>query len=120
MKRKLSPSEYALNLFKGVWKTTIWNIDHKQSKFSKHLTVLQKPQHSACFTGYNWKMENYFEEKTRSGYSFYEFVTSVDTLDHSLLLTKLNAYGFDNNSFIKLCSKLFNKQNSKIKDWESF
>ena len=33
---------------------------------------LQKPQHSKCSVGYNWKMGNCFK-KTQSGYSFYGF-----------------------------------------------
>ena len=38
---------------------------------------------------------------------------AFDTLDHSLLLVKLSAYCFDNNS-LSFVQKLFNKQISKM------
>ena len=42
---------------------------------------------------------------------------ALDTVDHSLLLAKLSAYGFDNIS-LSFFSKLFSKQVSKMEDWE--
>ena len=58
-------------------------------------------------------MVNYFEQKTQSGCFFMDLSKAFDTLDHSLLLVKLSAYCFDNNS-LSFVQKLFNKQISKM------
>ena len=62
------------------------------------LLVLQKPQHTKCCTVYYQKKESNFElKKLKVGALFMVLSKEFDTLDQSLTLAKLTAYGFDNN-----------------------
>ena len=56
-------------------------------------------------------MENYLNKKLKVGALFIDLSKAFDTLDHCLLLVKLSAYGFDNNS---LSFAVFDKQISKM------
>ena len=44
------------------------------------------------------KWKTILNKKLKVGALFMDLSIAFDTLDHSLLLAKLNAYGFDNNS----------------------
>ena len=70
-----------------------------QSKFSKHLTGFRKnhnTQNALLVMIENWKTA--FNKKLKVGALFMDFSKVFDTLDHSLLLPKLSANSFDNNS----------------------
>ena len=82
--------------------------DHMQSKFSKHLKYL---------TGYILKWKTILNKKLRVCALFIGLSKAFDTLDHSILLAKLSAYGFDNNSLSFVRSYLTNKfQRCKIEN----
>ena len=54
-------------------------------------------------------MESYFEQKLKVDALFMDLPKAFDTLDHSLLLAKLIAYGFDNKSLSFVQSYLTNR-----------
>ena len=60
-------------------------------------SILQKTQHAKYCTDYDWKMESNF-----------------DSLDHSMMLAKLSAYGFDNN-FLNFAQSYLSKKFQKCK-----
>ena len=63
----------------------------------------------------NWK--TILNKKLKVGAVFMDLSKAVDTLDHSLLLAKLSAYGFDNNSLSFVRSYLTNRiQRCKIEN----
>ena len=77
--------------------------DHMQSKFSKHLTGFRKnhsTQNALLVMIEKWK--NFLNKKLEVGALFMD-LQEFDTLDPSLFLAKLSAYGFDNNllSFLR-------------------
>ena len=81
-----------------------------QSKFSKHLTGFRKnhsTQNALLVIVEKWN--TILNKKNQSWCSFYGFVKAIDTLDHSLLLAKLSAYGFDNNALSFVRSYLANR-----------
>ena len=92
--------------------------DHMQSKFSKHLTGFRKnhaTQNALLVMIEKWKTT--LNKKLKVGALFMDLSKAFDTLDHSLLLVKLNAYGFDNNSFSFVRSYLTNRiQRCKIEN----
>ena len=91
-------------------------IDHMQSKFSKHLTGFRKnhsTQNALLVLIEKWK--TILNKKLKVDALFMDLSKAFDTLDHSLLLAKLSAYGFDNNSLSIVRSYLANKiQRCKI------
>ena len=73
--------------------------DHMQSKFSKHLTGFWKihsTQNALLVIIEKWK--TILNKKLKMGALFMDLTKAFDTLDHSLLLAKLSAHGFDKNS----------------------
>ena len=92
--------------------------DHMQSKFSKHLTGFRKnhsTQNALLVMIEKWK--TILNKKLKVGALFMDLSKAFDTLDHSLLLAKLSAYGFDNNSLSFVRSYLTNRiQRCKIEN----
>ena len=70
-----------------------------QSKFSKHLAGFRK-NHSTqnALLIMIEKCKTILNKKLKVGALFLGLSKVFDTLDHPLLLAKLRAYGFDNNS----------------------
>ena len=88
--------------------------DHMQSKFTKHITGFRKnhsTQNALLIMIKKWK--TILNKKLKVGALFMDLSKGFDNLDHSLLLAKLSAYGFDKNSLSFVC-KLFNKQILKM------
>ena len=84
--------------------------DHMQSKFSKHLKGFRKnhsTQNALLVMIEKWK--TILNKKLKVGALFMDLPKAFDTLDHSLLLAKLSAYGFDNNSLSFVRSDLTNR-----------
>ena len=84
--------------------------DHMQCKFSKHLTGFRKnhsTQNALLVIIEQWKA--ILNKKLKVGALFIDLSKVFDTLDHSLLLAKLSAYGFDNNSLNFIQSYLTNR-----------
>ena len=83
--------------------------DHMQSKFSKHLTGFRKnhsTQNSLLVMIEKWKT---ILNKNSKLVFFMDLSKAFDALGHSLLLAKLSAYGFDNNSSSFVRSYLTNR-----------
>ena len=55
------------------------------------------------------KSKTVLNKKLRVGALFMDLSKAFDTLDHSLLLVKVSAYGFDNNSSSFVRSYLTNR-----------
>ena len=89
-----------------------------QNKFSKHLTGFRKnhsTQNASLVMSEKWKTIS--NKKLRVGALFMDLSKAFDTLDHSLLLAKLSAYCFDNNSLSFVRSYLTNRiQRCKIEN----
>ena len=69
-----------------------------QSKFSKHLTGFHKNYSTQnVLLAMIKKLKLFWIKKLKEGALFIDFSKAFDILDHSLLLAKLNAYGFDNS-----------------------
>ena len=86
-----------------------------QSKFAKHITGFRKnhsTQNALLVVTEKWK--TILNKKLKVGALFMGFSKAFNTLDHSLLLAKLSAYGFDNNSLSFIPIYLTN--NSKMYD----
>ena len=84
--------------------------DHMQRKFSKHLTGFRKnhsTQNALLVMIEKWK--TILNKKLKVGALFMDLSKAFDTLDHSLLLVKVSAYGFDNNSSSFVRSYLTNR-----------
>ena len=92
--------------------------DHMQSKFAKHLTGFRKnrrTQNVLLVMIEKWK--TILNKKLKVCALFMNLSKAFDTLDHSLLLAKLSAYGFDNNSLSFVRSYLKNRfQRCKIEN----
>ena len=82
-----------------------------QCKFSKHLTGFRKnhsTQNALLDMIEKWK--TILDKKLNFGALFMDLSKAFDdTLDRSLLLAKLSAYGFDNNSLSFVRSYLTNR-----------
>ena len=68
------------------------------------------------------KWKTILNKKLKAGALFMDLSKAFDTLDHSLLLVKLSAYGFDNNSLSFVRSYLTNifqrcKIGNHFSDW---
>ena len=92
----------------------IFNI----SKFSKHLTGFRRnhsTRNALLVVIEDWKA--ILNKKLIVGALFMNLSKAFDTLYHSLLLAKLSAYGFDNNSLSFTQSYLRNRyQSCKIEN----
>ena len=92
--------------------------DHMQSKFSKHLTGIHK-NHSTqnALLAMIEKLRTILNKKLKIGVIFMDLPKAFDTLDYSLLLAKLSAYGFDDNSLSFVRNYLTNRiQRCKIEN----
>ena len=70
-----------------------------RNKFLKHLKGFRKnhnTQNALLVMIEKWKTT--LNKNLKVGALFMDFYKAFDTLDHSVLLAKLSAYGFDNNS----------------------
>ena len=109
-----------LSIFSKVFEKLLFEQinDHMQSKFSKHLTGFRKnhsTQNALLVMIEKWK--TILNKKLKVGALFMDLSKAFDTLDHSLLLAKLSAYGFDNNSLSFVRSYLTNRiQRCKIEN----
>ena len=85
-------------------------------KFSKYLTGFCKNhnrQHAFLNMIENWKSS--VNKRNKVGAIFLDLSQAFDTLDHSLLIVKLEAYGFDSLSLEFLKNYLINrKQRCKV------
>ena len=85
-------------------------------KFSKYLTEFCKNhnrQHAFLNMIENWKSS--VNKRNKVGAIFMDLSHAFDTLDHSLLIAKLEAYGFDSLSLEFLKNYLINrKQRCKV------
>ena len=92
--------------------------DHTQCKFSKYLTGFRKnhsTQNALLVMIEKWK--TILNKKLIVGSLFMDLSKAFDSLDCSLLLAKLSAYGFDNNSLSFVPSYLTNRiHRYKIED----
>ena len=92
--------------------------EYIQSKFSKHLTGFRRnhsTQNALLVIIEDWKA--ILTKKLIVGALFMNLSKAFDTLYHSLLLAKLSAYGFDNNSLTFAQSYLRNRyQSCKIEN----
>ena len=67
------------------------------------------------------KWKNNLDDKSFVGAVFMDLSKTVDTLNHDLLIAKLNEYGLQHNALklvYKLPSKI--KLNTTIRSWEEF
>ena len=88
-----------------------------QSKFSKHLTGFLKNSTQNALVVMIEKWKTILNKKLKVDALFMDSPKAFDTLDHSLLLAKLSAYGFDNNSLSFVRSYLTNRiQRCKIEN----
>ena len=86
------------------------NISNMIDKFSKYLTVFSKnlaTQHASLNIMENWRSNLNKGNKIRA--IFIELSKAFDTLDHSLLIAKLEAYGFDSLSLELMKNYLTNR-----------
>ena len=92
--------------------------NHMQSKFSKHLTGFRKDhstRNALLVMVKKWK--TILNKKLKVGALFMDLSKAFDTLNRPLLLAKLSAYGFDNNSLSFVRSSLTNRiQRCKIEN----
>ena len=76
----------------------------------KHLTGFRKKNRTQnTLLVMTEKLKTLSNKKLKDGALFMDLSKEFDTLDHSLLLTKLSAYGFDNNSLSFVRSYLTNR-----------
>ena len=76
----------------------------------KHLTGFRKKNRTQkALLVMTEKLKTLSNKKLKDGALFMDLSKEFDTLDHSLLLTKLSAYGFDNNSLSFVRSYLTNR-----------
>ena len=89
-----------------------------QRKFSKHPTGFCKNHNTQnVLLVMIEKRKIILNKKLKVGALFMDLPKAFDTLDHSLLLAKLSAYGFDNNSLSFVRSYLTNRiQRCKIEN----
>ena len=109
-----------LSTFSKVFEKVLFEQinNHMQSKFLKHSTGFRKnhsTQNALLVMIEKWK--TILNKKLKVGALFMDLSKAFDTLDHSLLLAKLSAYGFDNNSLSFVRSYLTNRiQRCKIEN----
>ena len=81
-------------------------IDYMESKFSKYLTGFHKndnTQNSFLRIIESWKAK--LSNRSKVGVIVMDLSKAFDSLNHDLLLARLEAYGLDNNavSFMRSC-----------------
>ena len=94
-----------------------------QNKFSKYLTGFQKnhnSQNSTLRMIESWKVR--LNNGPKIGLVIMDLSKAFDSLNHELLLTKINVYGLDSNSVIFMKSYLINrlercKINNSFSEW---
>ena len=84
-------------------------------KFSKYLTEFSKnhnTQHALLNKTENWKSN--LNKGNKIGAMFMDLSKAFDILDHSLLIAKLEAYGFDSLS-LKFMKNYLTNRNQRCK-----
>ena len=122
-KRNYRPVSTLSNLSK-VFENLIYSQikTYMSDKFSKYLTEFRKnhnTQHALLNMIENWKSN--LNKGNKIGAIFMDLYKAFDTLDHSLLIAKLEAYGLDSLSLEFMKNYLTNrKQRCKVKNFPMY
>ena len=119
-KQKYRPKNTLSSLSKVFEKFIYFQINtYLKDKFSKYLTRFYQNlniQHVLLNMIENW--ENNLNKRNKIAI-FMDLAKAFDTQDHSELIAKLEAYGFDSLS-LEFMKKLSDKQKREMQRWKPF